>query len=132
LKNSECYRRYTISAKERLCSGDEIRKVLYKGKRFSGAVSKIYFLANSLDTKRFTIITSKHLGNSVRRNRLRRLFREAMRLNKYSIRDGLDIVIKPTLPAPKHGIKSKLTYAEIEKSFLLLCAKAGILKGSIK
>jgi ribonuclease P protein component len=50
---------------------------------------------NSLPHNRYGFITSKQLGNAVKRNRVRRLLREAVRHAHPVLKPGHDIVIIP-------------------------------------
>jgi ribonuclease P protein component len=48
-----------------------------------------------LDLSRLGLVVSKKVGDSVRRNRVKRLFREAFRLNKDRLPGGFDLVVAP-------------------------------------
>lgn len=55
------------------------------------------YLANHLPHNRYGFVVSKRLGKAVRRNKIRRRLREAMRwydpLLTTSLRDGVDVVL---------------------------------------
>ncbi len=55
----------------------------------------IYVRANELPHSRIGFLVLRKYGGAVQRNRLRRLLREAYRLEKANLPTGLDIVIIP-------------------------------------
>jgi ribonuclease P protein component len=71
----------------------EFHKVYGKGKYASSRALVVYVLKNRKDANRIGITTSKKVGNSVVRNRYRRLVRENLRLIMPSLPKGFDIVI---------------------------------------
>jgi ribonuclease P protein component len=54
-------------------------------------------------TTRYGITASRRVGDSVRRNRAKRLIREALRLSAERLRSGLDIVV--VVRSPANGLK---------------------------
>ncbi len=64
-----------------------------EGRAYRHALMLISVLPNSLEHNRYGIITGKRLGNAVKRNRVRRLLREALRLAHPHMRTGYDVVI---------------------------------------
>lgn len=55
----------------------------------------VYGCENNLAHLRLGLSVSRKFGNAVRRNRLRRLYREAFRLARHQMPGGLDLVLIP-------------------------------------
>lgn len=85
-------------------------EILNKNKDFltlyrkgSCVVSKnvvVYFRKNSLPCNRLGITAGKKVGNAVKRNRAKRIIRQAYRENELSLPVGIDIVIVARASAP--------------------------------
>ena len=73
---------------------------------------------NSLPFSRMGVGISKRHGNAVRRNRIKRLCREAMRLSRPDLPAGWDFML-----LPRAGMR--LTLASLRKSVLLLGGRVG-------
>ena len=59
----------------------EFSIIYQKGQKKHTKYVIIIFLKNKLNEKRFGFVASKKTGNAVKRNRIKRLFREVVRLN---------------------------------------------------
>ncbi|MEW6456533.1 MAG: ribonuclease P protein component [Acidobacteriota bacterium] len=101
-----------ILKKERIRKKEEIKSILNKKRTREGINFRLYFSPNDLGFSRMAILTGKKIGKATKRNRVKRLFREAFRKNKYLFKDGLDILI-----IPKNSVSEK-KYQEIEKDFI--------------
>ena len=66
----------------RLKNSEEFRQVYERGRRFDGSWMTVFVLPNNLDFHRLGITASRKVARSaVKRNRAKRLLREAFRLN---------------------------------------------------
>ncbi len=63
--------------------------------RAGDAVLLIYAAEGELPDTRFGLSVSRKHGNAVRRSRLKRLMREAFRLQQHELPRGLDLVLIP-------------------------------------
>ncbi len=98
----------TISLKE----NHEFRRLYHRGVSTAGRHLVLYCRRNKLGYNRLGLTVSAKLTGAVQRNRIKRLFREAYRLNEDKFADGIDLV----LVARARAVGA--TYQEIEKSLL--------------
>ena len=77
----------------------------------------LYAAPNQLDYPRLGLSVSKRHGNAVRRNRLRRVLREAFRLVQHQIPPGFDYIL-----IPRPAFKDNLT--DCRESLISLTAQA--------
>jgi ribonuclease P protein component len=81
----------------RLLKSRDYKRVYQHGKKKVGQYLQIFYFPNGLDSTRFGISVGSRVGNAVKRNRLKRWIREAIRRNKETNRAGFDIVVHPRL-----------------------------------
>ncbi len=96
-----------------LVNNRDFQKVYRRGKYASTAFLVIYSLKNNTETTKYGITTSKKVGNSVRRNRIRRLIKENIRELYDQLKKGFNIVIvarKTETYANKEIIGKELRY----------------------
>lgn len=68
------------------------RSIYKNGKSSANKLLVMYFRKNGYDYNRLGITVSKKIGNSVERNRVKRLIKESYRINHTSYKCGYDII----------------------------------------
>ena len=129
-----------FTREERLKGRNEIREVFSRGKRYvskgdagsKGSAgskentgrggTKLFVLKNNLSHNRICFTFSRGFGNAVKRNRARRLGREAYRSLKPRLTGGNDLIL---LAYPG---EAGVTYAMRAEQLQLLFARAGLLQ----
>lgn len=91
---------------ERLSRARDFEAVFANRQSAAGAWIVIYGRANGLDYNRLGLVISRRLGSAVRRNRFKRLVREAFRLTKSEQPAGWDLLVLPKLPKRVRGQKT--------------------------
>lgn len=79
---------YTFSSDSRILKSSLFQEVRKRGRRFFTKSFIIYTLPNGISKNRLGITASARVGNSVKRNRVKRLLREFFRLNTKHISTG--------------------------------------------
>ena len=108
-----------------LKNSNEFQHVLKKGTWFAGDLMSVYMMPNNSAVNILGIAVGKKFSkSSVRRNRVKRLVKEAYRLNELNIDTGYSIVI-----LWKNNVDfSIVTFDLVLKDLLKCFRKAGILK----
>lgn len=76
-----------------LKKNNEFRRVYSRGRYATSDSLVVYYIKRRTNTVRIGITTSKKVGKSVQRNRMRRLVRENIRLFYDQLVPGMDLVI---------------------------------------
>ena len=79
--------------KEVLRGKKDINRVYNKGKSIRDRYLVIIYLKNRLPYTRTAFLASKKVGNSVQRNRAKRLMKESYRARLDIIKEGYDLII---------------------------------------
>lgn len=85
---------------EHLRSGADFRRVYARRRSAGDQWLIVYGCENGLPYLRLGLSVSRKVGSAVKRNRLRRLYREAFRLTRHEMAGGLDLVLIPRGPEP--------------------------------
>lgn len=108
---------------DKLRKNSQFQRVYKRGKSYANKLLVVYVLKHPKDpTRRVGYTVSKKIGNAVTRNRVKRLMREAYRLNQHRLQDGVDLVF-----IPRQRILGA-SFHEVEKWMIRLFSKAGIGK----
>ena len=99
------------------------RRLYYKGDSCANRYLVIYCRKNGSKRNRIGLTVGAKLGHAVERNRLRRRLREIYRLHEAQFARGYDIVVV----ARTRAIGAD--YAALERAYLSLAAKLGLLGG---
>lgn len=78
--------------KEVLRKKEDFASVYKKGKSVPDRFIVMFYKRNGLPYNRMAFLASKKVGNSVKRNRAKRLMRESCRLLGEHMKDGYDII----------------------------------------
>lgn len=103
---------------DRILKRDRFRRVYEQGRKFQARYFTAFILAQPGAASRIGLTATRKIGNSVERNRARRLLRTAFRKNKWLVPPGVDIVINVKRPLVE------ATYREIEGDFINFLARA--------
>jgi ribonuclease P protein component len=108
-----------LSRENRLSREKEISWVYRNGQSYQGQFVNLKVLKNKLSMSRFCfVISNKVAPRAVRRNRVKRQFREIIRLQLGKIKSGIDCLIMA-----KRGITG-LEYRQMEEEIIKLLQKA--------
>ena len=86
-------KRHGFCSAERLHKSAEYDRAMQQGITAATPLMRVWGAPNDLSHPRLGLIVSRKHGNSVVRNRLKRLAREAFRQNKHLFTCGMDIVV---------------------------------------
>ncbi len=106
----------------RLRDKGRFQQVRRQGRSVKHRLIILVVLPNSLPYSRFGFTASKRIGNAVKRNRVRRLMREAVRLRWDDILPGWDVVCIARRPV------ANASFQDVQAACEHLLAQAGLLK----
>lgn len=103
----------TFQAAQRLHHKPEFDAVYKRGRRYSDAFFLVLASPNQLNVPRLGLsISAKSVGNSVNRNRVKRLVRESFRTHQHQL-PNVDVVVN-SKPAARAALNAALR-ASLEK-----------------
>jgi len=111
----------TFPKNARLSQAAEFAEVKAGGKAFPGKFMLLSVLPQAPDI-RIGIITSRKVGNAVKRNRVRRRLREIFRVQRAEVKAGSWIVLVARRAA------ADATFESLKSEWLRLASRAGILQ----
>lgn len=103
---------------ERISGDKRFERLRREGAAAGDGLLLVRALANGRQQARLGLAVSRSSGGAVRRSRLRRMIREAFRLNKARLPRGLDLLVGPRAGAAGAGLP------ELGRSLVALARKA--------
>ena len=100
------------------------QEVYLRGRSWADRYLVLYVFPAIGPEKKVGFAAGKNLGNAVTRNRLKRMMRESYRLHQTQLAEGFYYLLVARKSAV--GVKTM----EIERAFLKLAGRAGVLKKS--
>jgi ribonuclease P protein component len=91
----------TLPRSARLLTPRDFRRVYGAGRRLTGRQIVVVALARREPGHRLGVAVSKEHGAAVRRNKVKRLLREAFRLERATLPAAFDVVLIPKTPGQK-------------------------------
>ncbi|SRR6056297_414001 len=110
----------------KLRKSKEFKETYSKGKSVGSRFIVLFYRKNGREETRVGFTASKKVGNSVKRNRARRLMKEVYRHMEPCIKEGYDIV------AIARVTVNEADYKGVEDSFIKTVERAGIKKRCYK
>ncbi|MGN0658123.1 MAG: ribonuclease P protein component [Emergencia sp.] len=100
----------------------DFSSIYNKGKSVGDRYVVVFYKKNGLPYNRMAFLASKKVGNSVMRNRARRLMKESYRLTDMRVPDGYDFIIiaRNTIADAK--------CADVKKSLESAFRRTGVMK----
>ena len=118
---------FRFRKEEHLKKKKDIGEVFSRGKRIGCQGAKLFILPNNLSCNRICFTFSRNYGNAVKRNRARRLGREAYRSLSPGLSKGYDLIFMVYPDTSEPEIKS-CGLAERTEQLRYLFVKGGLLK----
>ena len=110
-----------------LKKSSEFQDVFKSGKWSSSDILVTYSKKINIEVNKVGVAVSKKIGKSVVRNRLKRLAREAYRLNEGNVKKGYNIVIV----YKNNIVPNELNFEKVEKALCKCLKKADIFTENV-
>ncbi len=112
-----------IARRYRLRRSSEFERVRRRGRSVSNRLLVVSFAANQLGENRYGFAVGRRVGKAVRRNKVKRWLREAVRHLHGRLRQGYDIVFVARGPLADPA----MTYHEVVAAVEELLDRAGLV-----
>ena len=108
----------------RLTHAADFRAAYEQGRRFVGRWMVLWLRRGDGAALRLGVVSSRKVGDAVRRNRARRRLREAFRRHRHRLAGDVDVI----LVARSGAVRA--AWGELVEELLALAARAGILRAA--
>jgi ribonuclease P protein component len=115
--------RAMIARPLRLRRAFEFDRVRGRGRSWTTPLVVLAVLPNNLETNRYGFAVGRRVGGAVRRNKIKRWFREATREFHPQLEQGFDIVVI----ARGRLASDDVTFEHVRDALRTLCRKAGLM-----
>jgi ribonuclease P protein component len=122
--DDKALRQHCLPKSGRLAGNTEFQAVLARKVCFSNDLLTLYLAENKLGRPRLGISVGRSLGNSVQRNRFKRLLREVFRQTQDKLPAGFDYVLIPSKKRQQDLKLDKLNLEQLTDAFLKLVTYA--------
>lgn len=116
---------YNLPKKIIVKENSDFQKIYRNGRSLANRNLVMYVCPAFHPQQKVAFAAGKKLGNAVTRNRVKRLLRQVYRLHRHEIDDKYCVLLVGRAAA------ANTTSTVLEKSFCLLCQRAGILKKEV-
>ena len=114
-----------LKRSERITQGFEYKAIVTKGRRLNGRALRAYVLVNGGPERKAGFIAGKHVGNACRRNRSKRLLREAYRKLKHHLPvQGFKVVFVANAATPQASV------ADIGSEMVWMFERCNLMEGA--
>ncbi|MBG88514.1 MAG: ribonuclease P protein component [Verrucomicrobiales bacterium] len=114
--------RLTLGRDKRLLKRGEFARIKTEGRRLvRGCLVVNWMVCPDSAVSRLGAITSKAIGNAIKRSRARRLMREVFRHHQHEFTQPIELVL-----IARRSINEK-DFQQVERTFLKLMSEAGVL-----
>jgi len=111
-----------LKRKFRLTSPTDFKRVRRYGKSYAHPLIVLVALPNEETQSRFGVAVGRTLGNAVKRNRVKRTLREALRPMLPAITPGWDVILIARRPI------AEATFDEVQQAVIQLLKRVGLLE----
>lgn len=109
-----------IGKEFRIRESQQYNNIYQNGKKYLSKCLIVFVLKNDLGINRFGIVTSKKVGNAIKRNKAKRRLTALVEENRLNLQQGYDFILV------SRPLISKTDYSQLEKDFVSVMRKTGV------